>query len=231
MRQQGTVAASLVLALVVAGCGAVGIADPATGKPPYTAPPPTPTLTPAQKPTVVAHGTPYAAADILAALAASDRVPAALRTDDVAAAVAEALASQLTTYDGRPYAALTLSASCDDGGARCDLQAKGVPAFAPDRDTADFYTFAVDLGTGVVLAAGEPALRGFPPDLVPSLDAAVQSSLGDRLAGTTLLAAHWVPPPAADAYLLRYGTGDEEADEQLIVRYDRATDSATIVAE
>ena len=66
---------------------------------------------------------------------------------------------------------------------------------------------------------------------MPTLDAAARASLGDRLAGTSLLAAQWLAEPATDAYLLRYGTGDEEADEQVFVRYDRAADTAEVVGE
>jgi len=86
-----------------------------------------------------------------------------------------------------------------------------------------------EVGTGVLAPAGEPALRGYPAELTPTLDAAVRASLGGRLAEKSLLAAQWLPGPAPDAYLLRYGTGDEEADQQVVVRYDRTADSASIV--
>ena len=232
MRRLHAVAAHAVLVAAVAGCGSIAIDGPATGKPSYTAPPPTPTLDPARKPATAVHGTPYAADDVLAVLAASgSRVPRELRADPVAAAIADTLAARIWTYDGEPYGELTLSGSCDDDGLRCDLQAKGVPAFSADRDAADFYTFSVEVGTGVLAPAGEPALRGYPAELTPTLDAAARASLGDRLAGMSLLAAQWLPEPATDAYLLRYGTGEEEADQQVIVRYDRAADTADVIGE
>jgi hypothetical protein len=232
VRRLGAAAAQAVLVAVVVGCGSVAIDGAATGKPSYTAPPPTPTLAPARKPSTTVHGTPYTADDLLEVLAASgSRVPALLRTGPITAAIADALAARLWTYDGEPYGELTLSASCDDDGLRCDLQAKGVPAFAADRDAADFYTFSVEVGTGVLTPAGEPALRGYPAELTPTLDAAARASLGDRLAGTSLLAAQWLAEPDTDAYLLRYGTGDEEADRQVIVRYDRAADTAEVIGE
>ena len=232
MRRLRAAAACAVLVAVLAGCGSIAIDGPATGKPSYTAPPPTPTLAPARKPSTAVHGTPYAADDVLAVLAASgSRVPAALRSGPVAIAIADALAARIWTYDGEPYRELTLSGSCDDDGLRCDLQAKGLPAFSADRDAADFYTFSVEVGTGVLRPAGEPALRGYPAELTPTLDAAARASLGDRLAGKSLLAAQWLPEPATDAYLLRFGTGDEEADQQVIVRYDRAADTAEVVGE
>ena len=68
--------AVVALAAACAGCGSIGTGDPASGKASYSAPPPTPTLAAAEKPVTVAHGTPYAADDVLAALAASgSRVP------------------------------------------------------------------------------------------------------------------------------------------------------------
>jgi hypothetical protein len=225
-------AAHAILVAAVAGCGSVATYGPATGKPSYTAPPPTPTLTPARKPTTTVHGTPYAADDVLAALGASgSRVPSQLRSGPVAVAIADALAVSVLTYDGEPYRELTLSGSCDDDGLRCDLQAKGVPAFATDRDAADFYTYSVEVGTGVLTPAGEPALRGYPAELTSTLDAAARTSLGDRLRGMSLLAAQWMPEPAADAFLLRYGTGDEEPDQHVMVRFDRATETAHVVGE
>ena len=154
-----------MLIAAVAGCGSIAIDGAATGKPSYTAPPPTPTLAPARNPSTTVHGTPYTADDVLPVLAASgSRVPPELRSGPVAAAIADALASRISTYDGEPYRELTLSGSCDDDGLRCDLQAKGVPAFSTDRDAADFYTFSVEVGTGVLTPAGEPALRGYPAD-------------------------------------------------------------------
>jgi hypothetical protein len=232
VRRLGYAVVSTLIVAAVAGCGSIATNGPPTGKPSYTAPQATPTLAPARKPASTVHGTPYDADDVLAALGASgSRVPPVLRDGQVAAAIADALSARIWTYDGEPYRELTLSGSCDDDGLRCDLQAKGVPAFAIDRDAADFYTFSVEVGTGVLMPAGEPALRGYPAELTPTLDAGARASLADRLAGLSLLAAQWLPEPATDAYLLRYGTGDEEADQQVIVRLDRATDTADVVGE
>lgn len=232
MRHLADAVAATVIVAAIAGCGSIATDGPLTGKPSYTAPQATPTLAPARKPATTVHGTPYDAKDVLAVLGASgSRVPAVLRSGPVAAAIGDALAARIWTYDGEPYRELTLSASCDDDGLRCDIQAKGVPAFAMDRDAADFYTFSVEVGTGVLMPAGEPALRGHPSDLAPTLDAGARASLGDRLAGLSLLAVQWLPEPATDAYLLRYGTGDEEADQQVIVRYDRTADTAAVVGE
>jgi hypothetical protein len=226
------VAAGVALGVLVAGCGSIDVAGPPTGKPSYTAVPPTPTLGPARKPVTATHGAPYSADAIRAALAASgSRVPAALRSDPVAEAIADALAGRISSYDGESYGELTLSGSCDDDLLRCDLQAKGVPRFAEDRDAADLYTFSVEVATGIVAPAGEPALRGYPAHLTPTLDAAVRAALGDRLVGKSLLGIQWAPAPPADAYVLRYGTGEEEADRQVIVRYDRTANTATVVGD
>jgi len=137
------VAAGVALGVLVAGCGSIDVAGPPTGKPSYTAVPPTPTLDPARKPATATHGAPYSADAIRAALAASgSRVPAALRSDPVAGAIADALAGRISSYDGESYGELTLSGSCDDDLLRCDLQAKGVPlgvagAVALPRDEAE----------------------------------------------------------------------------------------------
>ena len=225
-------AAGAATVVLVCACGPLGVADPATGKASYTAAPPTPTLDPGREPASAGHGTPYSADDVGDALAAAgSRLPVELRSGAVQTSIAAALAARISTYDAQPYRDLVVSGSCDDDGARCDLQVKGVPAFASDRDTADFYTFSVDVETGVLTPAGDPALRGFPPDLVPELDASVRSLLSDRLTGKTLLAAQWAPAPPPDTYLLRYGTGDEEADRQVVVQYDRATNTAVVVPE
>jgi len=164
------------------------------------------------------HARAYTPATLAPILTASSaRLPEALRSADLI----EALASRIWTFDGQPYLQATLTGSCDDGNARCDLQVKGLPAFAADRDAADRYTFTFDVRTRVLSDAGEPSLRGLPPGRTAELDAAVRRAVPDRVRDLALLATQWALPPPADAYLLRYGTGDEEGDPQLIVRFDR----------
>jgi hypothetical protein len=136
--------------------------------------------------------------------------------------VAEALAPHIWSYDGLPYRELTITASCDDDGRRCDLFAKGVPGFAPDRDTADSYTFSIAMDTGIVQDEDPQGLGGFPGALVPELDSDVRALIGDQIGDRSLLSVIWLRPPPEDAYQLRYGQGTEEGDQQLLVRFDRA---------
>lgn len=217
----------LLASIVVAACaGELDGGRPATPKAPYTLAPPTPTLSPDRTVAPSGHAPPYDADAIFAVVSSSNNLPSELRTH----ALAEALAPRIWTYDGQPYRSFAVSGSCDDDGRRCDLLVEGLPGFAPDPDTMDHYQFTISVATGVLDGGGTQAgLKGFPPELVPVIDRAVRALLGDQIGDRSLLAMSWLLPPPEDGYLLRYGSGDEEGDQQLLVRYDRAANKVLSV--
>lgn len=219
----------------VAGCSPSLLAlEPAvTEKPFYTAAPPTPTLSPLSTVAPTGHGRPYTASDIAAAFA---DVPAALpdqlRTPQMTSILAEAIASAVETYDGRPYREIDVQASCAQGGGRrCDDTVSGIPAFASTHDEQDTYWFLSD--DSGIREHSEALLRGFPVALSVQFDLMARSLDADGvLADITLLSAEWLQSPPADAYQLRYGLGNEEGDPTFRVRLDRSANQIlSIVVE
>lgn len=167
--------------------------------------------------TFATPGTPYITADVLAAMRDSRRpggVPDELKTDAVAGAVAE----QLWTWDGQPWATWTVGGAC--GPDTCSLDVAGD---APDGAGTDLYTFTVDPATGAVELASTD-LHGYPPGLEARLDAIARDAIDPaELDGLTLVSARWLPPPETDRYWLAYRSGGEEGAPRLDVVLDLAT--------
>jgi hypothetical protein len=222
-RSLGLLLASI---LVTACAGELDGVAPATPKAPYTLAPPTPTFSPERTAAPTGHKAPYSPDELYGWLARSPGVPDQLRTR----VIAEAIASRIWSYDGLPYQELKISARCDDDGRRCDLFVKGVPGFAPDRDTADSYTFSITIGTGLVEDEGPQGLGGYPAELLPELDAEMRALMGDRIGDRSLLGVSWLLPPPDDGFRLRYGHGTELGEQQLLVRYDRAANEVLSVS-
>jgi hypothetical protein len=162
-------------------------------------------------------GTPYTAADVLAAMRDSRRpggVPDELETDALAAAIAE----QLWTWDGEPWATWTVGGAC--GPDTCSVDVAGAP---PGEAGTDLYSFEVDRGSGTLTPAGTD-LHGYPPDLEARLDAVARRALdAARLEGLALVGLRWLPPPETDRYWLAYRSGGEEGSPRLDVIVDLAT--------
>lgn len=216
-----SVAGAAILA-VLAGCG--GPAPTVTVSPSAdpSRPPPS-TVATASSGTFATPGTPYIAADLLAAMRDSRRpggVPDELETDAVAGAIAE----RLWTWDGQPWATWTVAGSC--GPASCSLDVAGD---APDGAGTDLYTFSIERSTGVVDVAGTD-LHGYPPGLEARLDAIARGALDAAdLEGLTLVGARWLPPPETDRYWLAYRSGGEEGAPRLDVVVDLATGAVSVV--
>jgi hypothetical protein len=164
--------------------------------------------------TLPAPGRPYDAATILAAMGASTRpggVAPQLQTDAIAAAVAD----RLWTWDGSPWAVMAIGGAC--GTSTCSIEVAGSRADGPG---ADAYSLRVDPGTASVEVEAAD-LQALPPALLPELEVAARTALGDPLAADLALAsARWLPPPDAGRYWLAYRTGGEEGTSGLDVLLD-----------
>jgi hypothetical protein len=162
-------------------------------------------------------GTPYAAADVLAAMRDSRRpggVPDELETGDVAGAVA----AGLWTWDGEPWETWSVGGAC--GPQTCSLDVAGTPASGAGTD---LYSFVVARSSGEVTRA-EVDLHGHPPALEAELDVVVRRALDvEDLEGLRLVGARWLPPPDTDRYWLAYRSGGEEGAPRLDVLVDLAT--------
>ncbi|HSW41001.1 MAG TPA: hypothetical protein VLM76_00630 [Patescibacteria group bacterium] len=194
-----------MLAVVVVGCS-LGLTTPppATLKPTYTMPPPTPTLSPLATVGPTGHGRPYTATEMAVAL--REDVPYNFPPQLQADWVARALADLVWTYDARPYRELGIHGSCDEPPIRCNLTVQGLPAFAPSWEESDSYWFEVRPTSGTFTPAGPPSLQGFPPELVPELDALARSlDTEGRLEAMALRAVAWALPPPDRGFRLVYG--------------------------
>lgn len=149
-------------------------------------------------------GQPYDADDVLAAMRDSVRpggVPEELQTDEIAAAVADAI----WTIDGEPWSAMTAGGSC--GADSCTLEVAGAP---PDGFGEDVWVFTVTPSSGAVVLA-EADLHGVPVAWVDVLDRMAREAHGSEpLADLALTAVRWHPPPAEQTFALAYRSGDEE---------------------
>jgi hypothetical protein len=161
-------------------------------------------------------GQPYDAAALLTAMRDSTRpggVPDELETD----AVAEAVASQLWTWDGQPWATISVGGAC--GPSDCSLDVAGQ---SDGMAGADLYTFSVDRASGEV-AVESSDLHGYPPALDPMLDAMARAAAGDEIGDLAYVSARWQPPPQEGRYWLAYRTGGEEGAPGLDLLLDAAT--------
>lgn len=196
-------AGGLLLALALAACS-----DPSTSLAPVATVTPGSSASPAP-----GAGQPYDAAALLAAMRDSTRpggVPDELETD----AVANAVASELWTWDGRPWETLTVGGAC--GPSTCDLEVAGA---AEGAAGADLYTFSVDPAAGTVTLEATD-LHAYPAGLDAQLDAMARAAAGDQLGELTFVSARWLPPPDEGRYWLAYRTGGEEGSPGLDLLLD-----------
>lgn len=221
----------LAIALLLGGCATPSsLPTPSSASTPSAASPasvqPTPTASPSAaaspsgsasvQPSLPAlePGRPYDAAAVLDAMRASRRpggVPDSLKTEAIAAAIAE----RLWTFDGSLWPAMVAGGSC--GPERCTVDIAGTPDGA---DGEDLYTFSVAPADGSVnLLIAD--LHGYPSSLGGLLDAVAQQGLPPgRLDGLKLLGARWLPPPDTGQFVLSYRSGGEERSQALDVVID-----------
>ncbi len=148
-------------------------------------------------------GLPYTADDVLQAMAASRRpggVPEQLQREALAAAIA----GELWTFEGNPWAAISVGGSC--GPVHCTLEVGGATDGSPGED---LYIFDVvpDAGEVKVLAA---ELRGMPAGYAEELDAFARANWPDAPLPGPMASARWLPPPNEGIYVLSYRSGGEE---------------------
>lgn len=207
----------LVVAVLAGPVGACSPTSPALPtatpsaaavKPSYTLAPPTPSLSAAGSPATGPPAHPYSAADIQGLfVGAGPGFPAELRT----APTAEALANAIWSFDGQPFRTVWLDGSCESG--RCEFSATGLPRFAASVDDVDVYTLVLDQASGIYSEPSRPSLHGFPPQLVDELDTLAKAlDVQGRFKDKPLLGVEWQIPPPDDAFVLRYGDGNEELD-------------------
>lgn len=209
-------AAGLATAVLAAACQTAG--------PDGSAQPPGSSGTPGSFPSPSASaraalfepGRPFDAADVLAAMRASRRpggVPAEIRTEEVAAAVAD----EIWTIDGAPWQAMTVGGSC--GPEACMLEVSGAAAGAVGEDV---WVFRVDADSADV-AVEAADLHSVPERLAAELDGIARSLAPDAVADVSMLTAvRWSPPPAEDLFTLSYRAGDEEGSCAVEVELDAA---------
>jgi hypothetical protein len=170
-------------------------------------------------------GTPYTAAELLAAMRDSRRpggVPDELKREAIAGAIAE----QAWTWDGEPWESLSVGAAC--GADACSLDLAGAPSGAAGTD---LYSFTIDPTSGAVELLSTD-LHGYPPALEEKLDAAARAALDSTdLDGLALVGARWLAPPDTDRYWLAYRSGGEEGSPGIDVLVDLATGDVLEVVE
>jgi hypothetical protein len=234
MRRRGALIA--VAGLVLAACSSPTMAPSASSSvvttPSALAPTPpapaSPTAIPSASPSIPGTATPatttgptaarpYDAADVLAAMASSRRpggIPQQLQTMPIAVGIA----SQVWTYDGAPWPAITTGGSC--GPQTCTLDVSGIP---DDGAGEDLYTFSITPADATVeLLVAD--LHGYPAALEGELDAIARAGVDpDRLAGLDLVGARWLAPPRDGQFVLSYRSGGEEGSPALDVTVDQRT--------
>jgi hypothetical protein len=211
------IAAIGLASLLVACTSAVGSPTPAAGEPSVGSASEPPSAGATARPTspvvVPAAGRPYDAGRMLAAMRDSRRpggVPDELETDEIAAAVAE----QIWTLGGEPWAIMAVGASC--GAATCDLEVAGAPAGGAGED---LYLFRADPRSGSVELL-QAVLLGIPPATVEALDAYARERWTGDLDGLVLATARWLPPPDDGRFVLAYRSGGEEGTPGLDLLVD-----------
>jgi hypothetical protein len=194
-----------LIALPLAAC------VPAPSQPPQTSDAPSASLA-GDSPSLalVGSGQPYTASDVLAKMSEpSAKIPQQLRSLDVAAALSRAIWS----YDGKPYQAWNIEASCPT--IKCELSVGGAPAFLALGTKEDSYAFVVPLTNRQVMPAasdGRQELAGYPAELDSVLDGLGRSLVAPAdLVGTTYSGATWWLPPRFGEFTLHYASGEEES--------------------
>lgn len=190
-----------VVAVLLAACGPQD-PSPSAG-PPSSDGTVAPSASDAAALDVPAPGQPYTAEDILTAMAESrrpDGVPDELQTQEVAAAVADAV----WTLGGEPWTIVAIGGSC--GADACDLEVAG----SPERGTGDdVYFFRVDPETSEVELL-QSVLLGLERRHVEGLDRFARDRWDGDLEDFALATARWLPPPDAGRFVLAYRSGGEE---------------------
>jgi hypothetical protein len=148
-------------------------------------------------------GRPYDGPAILEAMRTSPRpdgVPAEVQTDEIAAAIADAI----WTFDGEAWQTLSVEGAC---AATCTVEIAGSRGVEAGED---LWSFLVDPGTERV-TVDFTNLRALPDELVAALDGLARRISSDgALDELRITSAAWTPPPDADRYVLSYRSGGEE---------------------
>ena len=219
--RRATAPAALRIAMAAA-CAAPG---------PSTVPPtPSPAATPSSAATQSSAATPSAGQGItlpdpgrpfdpdtlLAAMRDSrrpDGVPDQLETDEIAAALAEAI----WTFNGHPWDTIVAGGSC--GPQACTLELAGSTAGALGDDAWAFEVTPADANVEPISVE----LMAFPADLAPQLDDLARTLVPVAdVEGMTLASARWLPPPDDGRFVLAYRAGGEEGSCGLDVTLDVA---------
>jgi hypothetical protein len=220
-RLRDALPALVCLALLASGCRLAGQAPVSATQQPSPSPTATATQEASTAPSpagaLSSPAAPYDVDAILAMMGESRRpggVPDVLQNRQVAASIAHAA----RTWDGEPWATISISAAC--GPEECSLELAGAP---DDGAGTDLYSFSVDPDARrVELVATD--LHGYPANLEADLDAAARAALDSgQLDGLALVSARWLPPPDTDQYLLAYRSGGEEGAPRLDVLLDLAS--------
>jgi len=222
------VLAAVVAVAVISGCGptvsplpTVHDETPTASRPPGTDQPSEPGSASATPAVVADPGHPYDASQILEAMRSSRRpggVPDQLETDAIAAAVAD----QVWTFDGTPWAVMSIGGSC--GPATCTLEIGGTPAGAVGED---LYVLDVTPSSGSVEVV-EASLRGLSQDVVDRLDREARAAWhGSDLGGLALTSVGWQVPPNASEFVLSYRSGGEEGTPGIDLVLDVTSGTAT----
>ena len=218
----GVVAALAILS----GCGSGTSPSPSPTSPPPSISPSgaatTPSAEPSTTPAVAADpGQPYEAAAILEAMRSSRRpggVPDELETDAIAAAVAD----EVWTFDGAPWAVWSVGGSC--GPTTCTLEVGGTPS---DAIGEDLYVLEVTPASASVELV-EASLHGLSQNVVDRLDREARNAWsGADLGEMVLASAAWHAPPHASEFVLSYRSGGEEGAPGLDLVLDVASGAVT----
>jgi hypothetical protein len=169
---------------------------------------------------LISPGRPFDAADILAAMRGSRRpggVPDVLETD----AVAGAVAAEIWTIDGEPWADVAAGGSC--GPVRCTLDLSGRHRGAAGEDV---WMLEVIPASGDV-AVLDTNLGSLPPGVVADLDRVARAQ--DRrpdAADLILTGVRWSGPQQEARFQLSYRSGDEEGTCELELEVDTEGETA-----
>ena len=172
---------------------------------------------------VATPGTPFDAADILAAMAGSrrpDGVPSELQTEAVAAAVADVV----WTFDGSPWPTIAAGGTCGSGTCMLELSG-GTPGSAGE----DVWVLTIDPADASVEVESAD-LHALPASLANRLDAHVRDAgLDLPLDDLLVTAVRWRPPPDDGTFELSYRSGNEEGSCAVEVEVDARTGEVAIV--